>query len=325
MAANKTMGPAQWAMLLLLSVLWGGSFFFIDVALRELPPLTLVLLRVAGGAAILRGVLRATGAWLPKGAVIWRSFFCMALINNVIPFTLLAWGQTHIASGLASILNATTPLWTVLAAQRLTDDEKATPAKLVGVCLGFSGVAVMIGAQALNGAGTATLAEFACLAAPLAYALGGIYGRRFGAMGMAPLQTATGQLVAAAAVLLPVAMLVDRPWQLSMPGESTWAAVAALAALSTALAFVLYFRLLAVAGATNLLLVTFLIPVTAIFLGWFVLGENLSPRHFLGIAFIGGGLVAIDGRLLRALRRSRTAHAAPCGEAVTTDMLKDVH
>lgn len=325
MPANKTMGPTQWAMLLVLSVLWGGSFFFIDIALRELPPLTLVLLRVAGGAAILRGVLRATGARLPKGAVIWRSFFCMALINNVIPFTLLAWGQTHIASGLASILNATTPLWTVLAAQRLTDDEKATPAKIVGVCLGFSGVAVMIGAQALTGAGAATLAEFACLAAPLSYALGGIYGRRFGAMGIAPLQTATGQLVAATAVLLPVAMLVDRPWHLSMPGGSTWAAVAALAALSTALAFVLYFRLLAAAGATNLLLVTFLIPVTAIFLGWFVLGENLSPRHFLGIAFIGGGLVAIDGRLLRALRRSRTAHAAPRREAVTADMLKDVH
>lgn len=302
---HRSMGGAEWAMLLALSVLWGGSFFFTGVALRALPPLSLVLLRVGLAALLLAVVLRARGLRLPRGARVWAAFFGMGLLNNVVPFCLIVWGQTQIASGLAAILNATTPLATVIVAHVLTADEKMTGNRVAGVVSGFLGVALMIGPRALSGLGTEALAQLAVLAAALSYAFAGIFGRRFGRMGIAPLATATGQVTASTLMLLPVALLIDRPWTLAMPGATVWAAVLGLAALSTALAYVLYFRILATAGATNLLLVTFLIPVSAILLGSLVLGERLEPEHFIGMALIGAGLAAIDGRLLRLGRRSR--------------------
>ncbi|HEY7902366.1 MAG TPA: EamA family transporter [Casimicrobiaceae bacterium] len=320
MTSNRTMTPAQWALLGVLSTLWGGSFFFVDLALRQLPPLCLVAWRVAAGAALLYGVLRGQGGAMPRDAHTWRSLLVMGLLNNVVPFSLFTWSQTHIASGLASILNATTPLWTVLVAHFCTRDEKATPARLAGVALGFAGVAVSVGGAASQDFGSSTIAEGACLVATLSYALAGVYGRRLRALGIAPLQAATGQLASAALVLVPVALAVDRPWQLASLDATTWGALAGLAALSTALAFVIYFRLLAAAGATNLLLVTFLIPVTAILLGSFILGETLAARHWLGFALIATGLVAIDGRLLRTRHTARDAgvlkpHFPPAGDS----------
>ena len=309
MTLNRTMAPAQWALLGVLSVLWGGSFFFIDVALRQLPPLCLVAWRVAAGAAILYAILRSRGGAMPRGMHCVAQPAGHGVLNNVVPFSLFTWSQTHIASGLASILNATTPLWAVLVAHFCTRDEKATPARLAGVALGFAGVAVTVGGAALLEIGSSTVAEGACLAATLSYALAGVYGRRLRALEIAPLQAATGQLASAALVLVPIALAIDRPWQLPPLDATTWGALAGLAALSTALAFVIYFRLLATAGATNLLLVTFLIPVSAILLGTFILGETLAPRHWIGFALIAGGLVAIDGRLLRA-RRAR--HGTVC-------------
>jgi drug/metabolite transporter (DMT)-like permease len=229
----------------------------------------------------------------------------MGLLNNVVPFVLFAWGQHHIASGLASILNATTPLFAVLIAHLLTPDEKLTPLKLAGVTVGFAGAVFMIGPDALGGLETGVTAQLACLAGAVSYAFAGVFGRRFKRMGVAPMATAAGQVCASTALLMPLMLLVDRPWTLVAPHAVTWGAVLGLALLSTALAYVLYFRILAAAGATNLLLVTFVIPVSAILLGALVLGETLLPRHFGGMALIGAGLACIDGRLPRLLLKRR--------------------
>jgi drug/metabolite transporter (DMT)-like permease len=256
----------EWAMLLALAVLWGGSFFFNGVAVRELPSFTLVWLRVACAAMTLLAVLRLVGQRMPTQARVWIAFFGMGLLNNVLPFVLIVWGQHRIASGLASILNATTPLFTVLVAHLLTQDEKLTPLKGAGVVVGLVGAAIMIGPDALGGLGSGVLAQLACLAAALSYAFAGIFGRRFRRMGITPLMTAAGQVSASTILLLPIMLLIDHPWTLPMPHTATWGAVLGVGLLSTALAYVLYFRILAAAGAINLLLVTFLIPVSAILL-----------------------------------------------------------
>ncbi len=229
----------------------------------------------------------------------------LGLINCAIPFSLIFWGQTHIPSGLAAILNATTPIFTALVAHVATRDEKLTAAKLVGVIAGFIGVTVMLGPDLRGEIGADVWAQLACLAAAMSYALAGVYGRRFAPL--PPVTVAAGQLIAATVLLVPLSAFVDRPWTLAPPSAAALGALLALAALSTALAYVIYFRILARAGATNLLLVTFLIPVSAIMLGTIVLGERLSSHHFAGMAVIALGLAAIDGRpadlIARAIRR----------------------
>ncbi len=299
---NRPMHPAEWALLVALSLLWGGSFFFTGVALTALQPLTTVVLRVGLAALILNFAIRASGTRLPHGRGILRAFLGMGLLNNAVPFCLIVWGQTHIASGLAAILNAATPLFTVVVAHCLTGDERMSPNRLAGVLVGFAGVAVMVGPAAMGSVGTELPAQFAVLGAALSYALAGVYGRRFARMGVSPLVTAAGQVSASTLLLLPAMLLVDRPWTLAMPGLSVWGAVLGAAALSTALAYVIYFRLLATAGAANLLLVTFLVPISAILLGSIVLGERLATCHYLGMAVIGCALALVDGRLLRRAR-----------------------
>jgi drug/metabolite transporter (DMT)-like permease len=298
---NKTMGSLEWLLLIILSILWGGSFFFVGVAVKALPPLTIVVLRVGLAALALNLVVRVSGLQMPREWPLWKAFFGMGLLNNMIPFCLIVWGQTHIASGLASIFNATTPLFTVLVAHAFTKDEKLTGGRLSGILVGFAGVAVIIGPDSLDSLGTNTLAQFAVLGAALSYALAGVYGRRFKAMGSAPLVTATGQVTASAILLGPIMLLVDQPWNLSMPSLPVWAAVLGLALVSTALAYIIYFRILATAGATNLLLVTFLIPVSAILLGAIFLGEQLAIKDFAGMGLICLGLAAIDGRFLKLI------------------------
>ena len=293
---SSPMTSRSWALLIVLSVLWGGSFFFNGVAVRELPPLAIVLARVGIATVALLALLRVRVPWTTGFAV---ACLGMGLLNNVIPFTLFVWGQHHIASGLAAILNATTPLFGVLVAHALTPDERLTPARALGVLLGVGGVAVMLGADLPAGFGTALWAQLACLAAALSYAFAGVFGRRFRRMGVPPLATAAGQVTASTLVMLPLVLLAERPWTLPMPGAATWGALLGIGVRSTALAYVLYFRILAAAGATNLLLVTFLIPVSAILLGVGVLGERLEGRHLLGMAIIGAGLALMDGRLLR--------------------------
>ncbi len=300
---NRTMGPMEWVLLIVLAAVWGGSFFFGEVALVEMRPFTVVLARVGMAAAVLVVLVHLSGHRLPADGRTWGAFFVMGAINNLIPFSLIFWGQTQITGGLASILNATTPLFTVVLAHILTRDEKMTRGRLAGVVIGIVGVVVMIGPGALAGLGTHVVAQLAVLAAALSYAFAGIFGRRF--RGLPPMVTAAGQVSATTVMMIPVVLIVDQPWTLPLPGPVTWAAMAGLAVLSTALAYIIYFRILAAAGATNLLLVTFLIPVSAILLGATVLGETLAPEHFAGMAAIGLGLAAIDGRPLRLLHPFR--------------------
>jgi drug/metabolite transporter (DMT)-like permease len=219
-----------------------------------------------------------------------------------LPFALFGWSQTHIASGLASILNATTPIWGVVVAHFLTHDERMTPRKIAGVLLGFGGVATMIGPSLLASVGTSAVAQLACVTASLSYALAAVWARRFRRMGVSPLSVTTGQLTAGALMMLPVALVVDQPWTHAFPPLSAWGAITALALLCTAFGYVLYFRLIETSGATNALLVTLLVPPVAIVLGALFLGETLAVQDFLGLGLIALGLAAIDGRLLSLLR-----------------------
>jgi drug/metabolite transporter (DMT)-like permease len=301
---NRTMTPTEWGLILALGLLWGGSYFYNAVALTALHPLTIVAIRVAVGGALLYAIVRATGGRMPRDADTWRGFFMMGLVNNVIPFSLIAWAQSHVESGAAAILNATTPLFAVLVAHYLTHDEKISPLRVGGVIIGFGGVVIMIGPDALAGAATDVLADLALLLASVFYAYSGVYGRRFSRAGLKPLVTATGQITASTVMMVPIALIVDQPWTVWMPGAGVWAALFGLAAISTTLAYVMYYRILATAGAVNLLLVTFLVPVSAILLGALFLGERLSANHYLGMAAIALGLAAIDGRVFRGLRRA---------------------
>jgi drug/metabolite transporter (DMT)-like permease len=296
------MTTLEWGMLLCLSVLWGGSFFFNAVAVKELPTFTVVVCRVLLASLTLLGVLHVTGTAFPRSRRVWTAFFQMGLFNNVLPFTLIVWGQGHIASAVASILNATTPLFTVVVAHWWTRDEKMTPPRLVGVIVGLAGVAIMVGRDAWRSIGTNSVAQLACLAAAISYAVASVFGRRFRAMNVAPLATAAGQVTASSFMLVPAMLIIDRPWTLPAPGAATIGAIIAVATLSTASAYILYFRILASAGATNIALATFLIPVSAIMLGVLCLGETLLVQHIVGMAMIGLGLLAIDGRAWRRAR-----------------------
>jgi drug/metabolite transporter (DMT)-like permease len=290
------MGVREWTLLLGLSILWGGSFFFVGVAVQELPPLTIVALRVGLAAVGLWVIALVLGLTPPRAPRVWLAFLCMGTINNVIPFSLIVWGQTQIASGLASILNATTPLFTVVVATCLLSDERATPLKLVGVITGFCGVVVMIGLPA-SAQPAPWLPQLAILAAALSYAFGGVYGRRFKTLGVHPILTAAGQVTASGLIMLPLAFWLEGAGALAKAGPGTWSAILGLALFSTSLAYIIYFRLLATAGATNLLLVTLLVPASAILLGVLFLNEALSVTQFAGLGLIALGLSAIDGRL----------------------------
>ena len=190
---NSTMGRREWAMLLALSLLWGSSFFLIEIVIAEMPILTIVALRVVLAALALWVFAFAIGLTPPKGATVWRAFLVMGMLNNVIPFSLIVWGQTHIASGLAAILNATTPLFTVIVAGIFLADEKTTPMKVLGTLIGFTGVVLMIGPKALQGLGVDVMAELAILGAAISYAFAGVFGRRFRALCIHPVVTAAGQ------------------------------------------------------------------------------------------------------------------------------------
>lgn len=290
------MSVKDWNRLAILSLLWGGSFFFVAVALQGLPTLSVVWGRVGLGAGFLALALWISGTAFPRGFPVWRALAVMGLLNNAVPFTLFVLAQGRISGGMASILNATTPLWGVLLAHLLTE-EKITVPKAAGLACGFAGVVVMMGGAALGD----LWASLACLGAAFSYGLAGIWGRRFRALGVPPLATAFGQVTSAAVILLPIWLLVDQPWSLPVPGLPVIGAVLAIAAASTALAYLIYFRLLASAGSTNLLLVTFLVPVSACLLGAVFLGEPILARQLAGFGLIAAGLAALDGRVLKWL------------------------
>lgn len=303
-AISSAMNGRVWTMLIVLSILWGGSFFFVGIAVAELPPLTIVTLRVGIAAITLWAIALMMGHQPPKSLKVWGAFLAMGLLNNTIPFALIVWGQTQIASGLASILNAATPIFAIVVAGLLLPDERPSSLKLIGVIIGFIGVVIMIGLPALNGHGS-LVAELAIVGAALSYAFAGVYGRRFKTLGLSPMITAAGQVTTSTLLLLPIAFIIDGPMAVADTSLTVWSSILGLAVLSTALAYVLYFKILALAGATNVLLVTLLVPVSAIMLGALFLHESLDPIHFVGMLIIALGLSAIDGRLWQRLKLAR--------------------
>lgn len=303
--APQTMRPGDWAALALLSLLWGGSFMFNGIAVRDLPPFTIVAGRVAIAAAILVTILRLTGHRLPADVRTWRDFMVLAFLGNVVPFSLITWGQGHIPSGLAAILNATTPLFTVLLL-RLTGAERVGLGRAGGLVLGMVGVAVLMGPKALDGATFGLLGAAAILLASSSYAVSGLWARRF--KDTPVLVTAACSLTASSVQAVPLALVVDRPWTLD-PGADALLAVLALAVFSSAVAYMLFYRIMGRAGPANASLVTFLVPATAILLGAWVLGERLPWTAFAGLGLILLSLAAIDGRVFKHLARPRLAAA----------------
>lgn len=293
------MGPLEWLMLIILSILWGGSFFFNKLTVAEWPPFAVVQVRVGLAALALLLVVRIAGQSMAVGRELWIAFFGMGILNNLIPFSLFLWGQQQIASGLASILNATTPIFAVLV-MHCFGNEKATGLKLGGVLAGLIGVAILMGPDAISGLGSNLAAQLACVLAAVSYAFSGLIGRRF--RGVSPLVAATGQLSASTLMMLPIVFVMHPPWTLPVPSQTAFLALVGLALISTALAYLLFFRIMRTAGPSNVMLVTFLIPVSAILLGSGLLGEALLPRHFAGMAAIFVGLALIDGRIMRSAR-----------------------
>lgn len=290
------MGPGEWGMLGLLSLLWGGSFLFMAVAGQHLPTLTIVAVRVALGALVLWPVIVATRRRMRRDrAALWAYGF-MGLTNNVIPFTLLVLAQKYIPAGLAAILNATTPLFTVLIAALALADEPLRLRRLLGVLIGLGGVAAMMGLDALGGGAAPLWAQIAVLGAAVSYAISAVFGRRFARLGIDPVCTSTGMISASALMILPLALVVDQPWTLPAPPPAAVASLLALAVASTGFAYLLYFRILERAGAGNITLVTLLVPVSALALGALVLGERLGLAQGLGFGLIALGLAIMQGR-----------------------------
>lgn len=290
------MGAVEWILLFTLSVLWGGSFFFNELAITEFDASTVVMWRVGIGGAALWIYLRACGRRLPSAPGDWAAFLVMGALNNLIPFTLIVWGQTRIDSGLASIFNAATPIFTVLLAHFLTTDERLSWNKGLGVLLGMAGVVVLVGAEALERLDGPLLGQLAVVLATVSYAGAGVFGKRL--TRYHPTESAAGMLLAATVMAVPAAFLFGNPLSGSFNPVSL-AGLFGLGTFSTAAAYIIYFRVLTSSGATNLLLVTLLVPVSAILLGVGFLDETMTPRAFWGMGLIALGLLAVDGRLLR--------------------------
>ncbi len=298
--SSLTIDRRSWLLLLFLSVLWGGSFFFVALALRELPPMTVALARVSLAAALIYPVFKFQGGVLPKSLAGWMPFSVMGLLNNIIPFTLIFTGQTMISSGMASVLNATTPLFTVVVLASF-GDERLIARRIAGVMIGLIGVVVLRG-PGIAMSENQTIGMLLCLGGALSYGFSGLWGRRH-FNNVPPVTSATCQLISSSVIMAVIAAAIDQPWQLPMPGLVTWAALFGLAGLSTALGYIVFFQILARAGATNVMLVTLLIPVTAILLGVLVLGEPLTAYEVAGALIIAASLLVIDGRVLGWFRR----------------------
>jgi drug/metabolite transporter (DMT)-like permease len=301
---NPTMRLTEWLLLVVLSVLWGGAFFFVGVIGTTLGPFTVVLGRGGFAALALLTYVTLRGGRMPTSLRLWGAFLVMGALTSLIPHSLIVWGQRYIASGLAAILVSTTPLFSVILTHFLTEDERMTSGRVAGVLLGLTGVVVLIGPEVLWGLGHHGLAQLAVLGAAFSYACSGIYGRRFAAL--SPVVAAAGQITGTTVLVLPLSLVVEQPWTFH-PTLVTWGALLGLALLSTAVAMLLFFHILAVAGTTNVMLVNLLVPVSAVLLGRLALGEQLDWPVFVGMALVFMGLASIDGRLLAVALGRRTA------------------
>lgn len=292
-----------WGLIAILSILWGGAFFLIEVGLRSFPPITLVFIRVGFAVPAMWIAMRIMGERLPADKRIWALLTVVGAFNCALPFTLFFWGQQYLDSSYAAILNATTPLWGVITAHFMTADEKATPSRIVGVLVGLAGIIVMVGPDAMKGFSDNLLAQLACLISTVFYSLAAIFGRRLSQSSLTPMAVATGQTMTAALLMIPIMLLVGQPWTMAMPRLDATLAGLALALVSTALAYFLYFRLIDRSGASNAQLVAFLMPILAVILGIAFLGESLSGGQIAGAGLIAVGLVILDGRLVARFQK----------------------
>jgi drug/metabolite transporter (DMT)-like permease len=293
------MGPAEWLMFVILSAIWGCSFYFFAVVIKELPVFTIVFFRVFLATIVLWLIVLITHQQLPPFSKVWRNYLMMGLFNNVIPFSLIVWGENRVAPGLAAVLNATTPFFTVLVAHVSASNERLTWNRLMGAVIGLAGVAGLVGFDALKNLGSDLLFQLAIIGASVCYAISSIFGRRFS--GISPIVSASAQTTASSLMLFPLMMLIDRPLQLPAPSITAVLYLLGLSLMCTALAYIIFYNIVKRAGMTNVTLVTFLVPISAMFLGAMFLSEQISARHFLGMATIGLGLALIDGRIPRKL------------------------
>jgi drug/metabolite transporter (DMT)-like permease len=305
---QKTISLSAWAQMGLLALIWGGSFLSIKVAVGETGVLTTVASRIAGAALVLWAVLLPMGYRIPRDGRTWGALFLMGFLNNALPFTLITWGQQSIPTGLAGILNASTAIFGVLIAALAFRDERLTARKALGVTLGFFGVATAIGLSNLAALDPTSLAQLAVLGASLSYGMSGAFARH--ALGSLPPQVAAaGMLTASATIMVPVAL-----WREGLPSPhhsaAAWAALAYLAVLASALAYLMFYRILARVGAGNASLVTLMVAPVSILLGAVVLDEVLPLRAYLGFAILALGLVILDGRLFRRHRPPQTTIAS---------------
>jgi drug/metabolite transporter (DMT)-like permease len=295
------MDAFDWVMLITLATVWGGSFLFNAILVAELPVITIVAIRVTVAALALWGFMRVTGRKIPTAPQVWGALLILGVLNNAIPFSLIVQGQTQITSGLASILNATTPLFTILVAGFFLTDERFSVLRVLGVIVGFSGVILMVGPEALGGLEADFWAQLCALGAALSYGFASVFGRRFRELKVDPVMVATGQVTMSSLVLWPMALWIDGPQDILSLSFNAAASMFGLAVLCTSFAYILYFRILERAGATNISLVTFLVPISAIILGVLVLGESIFIKEIIGMTLIGLGLAIIDGRLFQRL------------------------
>jgi drug/metabolite transporter (DMT)-like permease len=305
MSNTPKLDATGWGLIAILTLLWGGAFYMIEVGLRSFPPITLVFIRMAFAVPPMWIAMRFMGERLPTDMRIWALLAVVGAFNCALPFTLFFWGQQYLDSGYASILNATTPLWGVITAHFMTADEKATPSRIVGVLVGLAGIMVMVGPEAMKGVSDNLLAQLACLISTVFYSLAAIFGRRLSQTSLTPMAVATGQTMTAALMMVPIMLVIDQPWTMSTPRLDSVLAGLAIALISTALAYVLYFRLIDRSGASNAQLVAFLMPILAVALGVAFLNESLSSGQVAGAVLIAFGLAIIDGRLLARLAPRR--------------------
>ncbi|MCH2165513.1 MAG: DMT family transporter [Marinovum sp.] len=300
MTTQTTISNRAWAELLLLGFIWGGSFLSIRIALDEITPIVSVLHRVGWAALVLWIIVALRREHVPHSLRLWGAFIVMGTLNNVIPFTLMAWGQLHIESGLTSIFNAATAIWSVLIAALFFADEQLSHRKLLGAMLGLAGVVIAIGIESLLNFDIRSLAQLAIMAGTVSYAAASVWAKKT-LTDVSPIVAAAGMLTGSAIIMVPVTFSLHGKPSFNL-NPVTWVAIFYYAIIATAFAYLLYYRVLAMAGSGNLMLVTLLIPPVAIVLGVWVLDETLLPQAYAGFALLALGLLIIDGRLFR--RRS---------------------
>ena len=303
MIEQKTLSTHAWISLCALGTIWGLSFVSIRVALDEIGPLTSVAHRTFWAMLVLWGVVLAMRLPVPRTLRVWGAFLVMGMLNNVIPFSLMAWGQLHIESGLTSILNAATAIFGVLVAALFFADERLSLRKAVGVGLGFLGVATAIGLENLKNFDLRSLAQIAVLGGTISYALAGVWARKT-LSGLPPQVAAAGMLTGSSLLTLPIAILSEGPISVELQPE-TFLAIGYYSIIATAGAYLLYYQVLAMAGSGNLMLVTLLVAPVAIIAGAVILNEALTPNAYAGFALLALGLLILDGRLFRLTRSDR--------------------